>query len=224
MHQHTHVIANIVAAHLFAFECFVILDLARREQMGHPAGPNGAGKTTFYHAHLRPAGLRFVNADLLAGELKIGPYAAAKVADSLRRELMNQRESFVFETVFSDPVGDKLEFLREAGRAGYTVVLCFIGISGAEVSEQRVAMRVSRGGHDVPTEKLIERFPRVTANLKAALKELPHVWIFDNDDLRMPFRVAAVLEGGKLAQLAAPVPKWLRPLLPQKMSGASLIP
>src|SRR5262245_50603237 len=24
------------------------------------AGPNGAGKTTFYHAHLQPAGLRFV--------------------------------------------------------------------------------------------------------------------------------------------------------------------
>ena len=29
-------------------------------------GPNGAGKTTFYHAHLKPAGLRFVNADVLA--------------------------------------------------------------------------------------------------------------------------------------------------------------
>ena len=28
------------------------------------AGPNGAGKTTFYHAHLRPAALRFINADV----------------------------------------------------------------------------------------------------------------------------------------------------------------
>ena len=27
------------------------------------AGPNGAGKTTFYHAHLQPAGLHFINAD-----------------------------------------------------------------------------------------------------------------------------------------------------------------
>jgi predicted ABC-type ATPase len=33
------------------------------------AGPNGAGKTTFYHAHLRPTGLRFVNAGVLAREL-----------------------------------------------------------------------------------------------------------------------------------------------------------
>src|SRR4051794_16520603 len=35
------------------------------------AGPNGAGKTTFFHAHLAPAGLRFVNADVLADELAV---------------------------------------------------------------------------------------------------------------------------------------------------------
>jgi predicted ABC-type ATPase len=34
------------------------------------AGPNGAGKTTFYHAHLQSAGLRLVNADVLARELR----------------------------------------------------------------------------------------------------------------------------------------------------------
>ena len=52
------------------------------------AGPNGAGKTTFYHAHLQPAALRFVNADVLARELDLEPYAAAKVAEALRRDLM----------------------------------------------------------------------------------------------------------------------------------------
>lgn len=75
------------------------------------AGPNGAGKTTFYHAHLAAAGLRFLNADVLARELDLEPYAAARVAAALRRELVRQRESFVFETVFSDPVGEKLAFL-----------------------------------------------------------------------------------------------------------------
>jgi predicted ABC-type ATPase len=42
------------------------------------AGPNGAGKTTFYHAHLRRAGLPFINADALAGGLDLEPYAAAR--------------------------------------------------------------------------------------------------------------------------------------------------
>ena len=177
------------------------------------AGPNGAGKTTFFDAHLKPCGLRFINTDVLADELDLEPYAAARVAAALRKELVDQRESFVFETVLSDPVGDKLSFLNAAADRGYTVVLCFIGISSAGVSEERVAMRVSQGGHDVPTEKLISRFPRTLANLKAAIHELPHVWIFDNDDLRTPFRRVAVFEQGRQMALTKPVPKWLRPLL-----------
>jgi predicted ABC-type ATPase len=173
------------------------------------AGANGAGKSTFYHAHLRAAALRFVNAGALARELKVDPYAAAEMANSLRRELIRQRESFVFETVFSDPVGDKLAFLKDAAAVGYTVVLCFIGISSPQVSEQRMAMRVSQGGHDVPTEKLRTRYPRIVANLKSALREVPHLWIFDNGDLRAPFRLAAIFENGQPLQLHKPIPRWL---------------
>jgi predicted ABC-type ATPase len=175
------------------------------------AGPNGSGKTTFYHSHLKPCGLRFINADLLARELDLDPYAAARAADALRRELIKQRESFVFETVFSDPMGDKLAFLKNAAKAGYTVVLCFVGIAGSEISEERVAMRVSQGGHDVPTEKLIARFPRTLANLKVAIRELPHVFVFDNDDLRMPFRQVAVFKQGRELSLSKPLPRWLQP-------------
>lgn len=190
------------------------LPLDRRPVIVAIAGPNGAGKTTFYHSHLQPAGLRFVNADVLARQLNMEPYAAARLADSLRRELVRQRESFVFETVFSDPVGEKLEFLKTAALAGYTTVLCYIGISGPEVSDERVAMRVSQGGHDVPPEKLIARFPRTLVNLKAALRELPCVWVFDNGDLRSPFRLVTVFINGQLVQMHKPVPKWLRPLVP----------
>jgi predicted ATPase len=102
------------------------------------AGPNGAGKTTFYYAHLQSAGLRLVNADVLARELGIDPYAAARVADGIRRELVNQRESFIFETFFSDPVGEKLTFLKDATQAGYNTILCFIGTASSRISEQRV--------------------------------------------------------------------------------------
>lgn len=177
------------------------------------AGPNGAGKSTFYHAHLQPAGLRFVNADALARELNLEPYVAASVADALRRELVRQRESFVFETVFSDPAGEKLSFLKQAEALGYAVGVCFIGISSPRMSEERVAMRVSQGGHDVPTEKLRSRFPRTLANLKAAIRELPLVLVFDNSDLRTPFRQVATFERGELKSLKRPVPKWLRQIL-----------
>jgi predicted ABC-type ATPase len=173
------------------------------------AGPNGAGKTTFYGAHLAHAGLRLVNADALALELAIPPYDAAEVATKLREALVEQRESFVFETVFSDPVGDKREFLRGASAAGYTVVLCFIGLASPELSDERVAMRVLQGGHDVPAEKLRARFGRTLENLRQAIRELPHVLVFDNSDLARPFRKVAEFDHGEAVELASPLPGWL---------------
>lgn len=186
--------------------------LDRRPVLLALAGPNGAGKTTFYHAHLKPSGLRFLNADEIARELEIDAYEAARVLAQLRQELVKQRESFVFETVFSDPVGDKLAFLTEAARAGYGVVLCFIGISGPQKSEERVAMRVSQGGHDVPSEKLVSRFPRTMTNLEAAIRQLPYVLIFDNDDLKTPFRKVASFIHGRQEWAAKPMPQWLESL------------
>jgi predicted ABC-type ATPase len=177
------------------------------------AGSNGAGKSTFFDAHLKSSGLRFVNADVIARDLEIDAYEAAGVVTALRKELVNQRESFIFETVFSDPVGDKLNFLKKANESGYAVVLCFIGLTDAATSEQRVAMRVSQGGHDVPTEKLTERFPRTLANLAAAIRELPCVLIFDNSDLRTPFRHVAGFANGERVSLDNPVPAWLKRLL-----------
>ncbi len=173
------------------------------------AGPNGAGKTTFYHAHLRQTGLLFINADVLARQLNLDPYAAARIADVLRREFVARGASFVFETVFSDPVGEKLSFLRETAQAGYTVVLCYIGISGPDVSEVRVAMRVSQGGHDVSAEKLRSRFPRTIENLRAAIRDLPHILIYDNDELANPYRLVGVFEQGRQRALNEPVPTWL---------------
>jgi predicted ABC-type ATPase len=188
--------------------------LNRRPIVVALAGPNGAGKTTFYRTYLRPSGLRFVNADVVARDLGVDAYKAARLADTLRRQLVQQRESFIFETVFSDPVGDKLTFLKEVERSGYAVVLFFIGIDGPEVSDQRVTMRVLKGGHDVPADKIKERYPRVMSNLKRALAELSNVRVYDNGDLNRPYRLVATVENGQGIELRDPIPGWLRELLP----------
>jgi hypothetical protein len=39
------------------------------------------------------------------------------------------------------------------------------------------------------------------------------VWIFDNDDLRTPFRRVAVFENGEPVAMNEPVPAWLATLL-----------
>ena len=70
-------------------------------------------------------------------------YEAARIADQVRRSLLVERRSFIMETVFSDPEGDKLAFLREATDAGYAVVLLFVGINGSDLSVLRVQQRAA---------------------------------------------------------------------------------
>jgi predicted ABC-type ATPase len=178
------------------------------------AGPNGAGKSTFYLSYLGPVGLRFVNADVTALEMGLDAYEAAALAETTRRGLFEEGQSFVFETVFSDPVGEKLAFLEEAVAAGYSVVLCFVGVSQPEVSEERVAIRVSKGGHDVPADKLLARYPRVMENLGRALVRLPLVLVYDNDDLREPHRFCLAMGYGKVLETVDPVPEWVRAAMP----------
>ena len=191
----------------------MIPGLSQRPVVVALAGPNGAGKSTFYGAHLRATGLRLVNADILARELGVDAYRAAEMAGALRETLLEQKESFVFETVFSDPVGDKISFLQRAVGAGYNVILCFIGISDPAKSEERVMMRVTQGGHEVPADKLVTRFPRTLENLRKSLRALPHVFVFDNNDLSDPYRQIAVFHNGEAAFLSKSTPVWLQDIL-----------
>ena len=100
-------------------------------------------------------------------------------------------------------------FLREAATKGYTVVVCFIGLDNAAMSEQRVSMRVAQGGHDVPSEKIAARFDRTLQNLVRAIRELPSVVVYDNSDLNRPFAKVAEYGGGRAIWISATAPPWL---------------
>ena len=171
--------------------------LERRPIVIAIAGSNGAGKSTFFDTFFSNCSLRFVNADVLADRLDINAYEAADLAAAIRSSLVSQGESFVFETVLSDPIGDKVSTLSNYVESGYTVVLIFIRVSNVKESIRRVSMRASQGGHDVPDEKLRARFERTKANLERAIQQLPHVVVFDNSDLDMPFQLVEVYEHGE---------------------------
>ena len=180
------------------------------------AGPNGAGKSTFFEAQFLFLGLRFINADVIAKELGIGAYEAAAVGEQLRQEMLARKESFVFETVLSDPEGTKVDFLREAAEAGYNVLLCFIGLDSPAVSRERVALRTMQGGHGVPKEKLIARYERTMQNLTRALKVLPHVLVYDNSRMGVAhrFRFVAEYRRGVPVRLASELPAWFKTSAP----------
>ena len=177
------------------------------------AGPNGAGKSTFYAAHLQHLGLDFVNADLLVATLGLSVEEGANAADALRQEFLDERKSFVTETVFSDPVGAKLQFLREAIAAGYEVALLFIGLSSAALSEARVAHRVAGGGHDVPSEKLARRYAQSLENLAQAMRFVPTVYLFDNSSAATPHRLVLTVRGGLAKCEVRELPRWAADVL-----------
>ena len=177
------------------------------------AGPNGAGKSTFFTHFLSPTSLPFVNADLIARELAPSDpnsvtAAAVELATRHRLDLLGRRASFVLETVFSDPVGDKLDFLHRAQAASFAVFLVFVGLESPMLSRARVAERVERGGHDVPPAKLGERFPRTLANLRQALGFVDLALLFDNSLVDEPFRFVAAYQHGKLMESTGVRPRW----------------
>ena len=128
------------------------------------AGSNGAGKSTF-HAHaLKPRlDFPFVNADEIAKTF-LGPIddaqslRAAVIASNHRNQYVQNRQSFIFETVFSDAKSEKVTFLKAMQDSGYLVLLVFIGIPSSNVSQARVIGRVLQGGHDVPDDRIKTAF------------------------------------------------------------------
>ncbi len=137
------------------------------------AGPNGAGKSTFYEAHLSATGLPFLNSDVVARELGVTDYEASRALDEIRELYIERGISFISETVFSDPVGAKVAMLRRGMEAGFNVKLIYIGIESPALAQARVNHRVGNGGHPVPPDKILARYPRSLANLARAVRSWP---------------------------------------------------
>jgi len=176
------------------------------------AGPNGAGKSTFYEAYLSHLDLPFYNADVLARQLDIDAYTAAKQIAAIRDLCIENKTSFITETVFSDPVGEKISVLQHAEKMGFNVDLIYIGIHSPQQSGERVASRVSAGGHDVPSEKLEGRYTRSLENLKRAIQVLPRVLVYDNSSRKTPHRFVAEFRKGEPYRISEQdPPHWLPP-------------
>ena len=143
--------------------------------MQHPnlyiiAGPNGAGKTTASFSLLPDVlhCLNFVNADEIARGLS--PFAPESVAIQagkimLQRidELLLQGVDFAIETTLA--TRSYVQLVHRAQQLDYKVHLIFFALENEEQAIQRVAQRVSNGGHNIPETDIRRRFKRGIANL-----------------------------------------------------------
>lgn len=127
------------------------------------AGPNGAGKTSAAMTllpdflHIR----EFVNADEIARGLS--PLNASSVAIEAGRlmlkrlqTLIEQRKHFAFETTGAGH--GHIRTLERCRDTSYEISLAFLYLLSADLAVDRVKLRVSQGGHDVPQADIIRRY------------------------------------------------------------------
>jgi predicted ABC-type ATPase len=173
-------------------------------------GPNGAGKSTFVRLVLAPSwpATTFVNADEIAARRwpddPMGhAYEAAESAAATRARLIELGRPLIAETVFSHL--SKLDLMRDARRAGYFVALHVLMVP-EDLSVDRVAYRVARGGHDVPVDKIRARYRRLWSLVASAVPRATSATFWDNSHRHGPTMVA--LFGDGLAVGAPDWPSW----------------
>lgn len=119
----------------------------------------------------------------------------------------------------------KIDLIEDMQRAGYFVLLFFVGLTNAELSILRVQTRVAEHGHDVPMERLLKRFPKTQRAIAAASKVADAAIFTDNSrDLKQAFTVCRVqLGASELYDLrASPVSvppaiaEWLEIVAPRE--------
>lgn len=150
------------------------------------AGPNGAGKSTFAREFLphEASCPRFVNADLIAAGLSpFDPELAALRAGRLMLGEIKHHaltgNSFAIETTLSGKSYARL--ISQWQAIGYWVHLVFLKLPLPELAIQRVAIRVSQGGHHVPESVIRRRFSEGWWNFQNVYSRLVDSWeLYDN--------------------------------------------
>lgn len=163
------------------------------------AGCNGAGKTTASITIL-PEILQceeFVNADEIAKA--ISPFhpesvaiAAGKIMLDRIEKLMDGEHSFSIETTLSTK--SYVNLVRKAQSRGFVVQLLFFWLPTPEAAIQRVAKRVSEGGHNIPQEVIIRRYYAGINNLFHLFMGIVDAWMVV-ENMRNPRVIIA--DGGK---------------------------
>lgn len=185
------------------------------------AGPNGSGKTTITSRILHHEWLEnsvYINPDQVAQE-RFGDWnsteavrQAAEFCADCRERCLNDKQSMIFETVFS--ADDKLDFIRRAKQAGFFIRLFFVCTASPMINAARIAGRVMKGGHDVPIAKIISRYQKSIINCKIATAIADRVYLYDNSvdgqEARILLRFA---NGSIIKQYTTDIPQWAKMLM-----------
>jgi predicted ABC-type ATPase len=201
------------------------------------AGCNGAGKSSIGGAALIESGAHFYNPDQAArkiitanahrhppptmGEVNAAAWSQGR---TLLERAIDQHLDFAFETTLGGQT--MTELLERAAADGLAVHVWFAGLQGVELHLERVRQRVVRGGHDIPREKIVERYDGGRKNLIRLLPRLASLRVYDNSTEAAPTQGLTpaprlllhcvernIVAPKKLRSLLADTPEWAKPIV-----------
>jgi predicted ABC-type ATPase len=193
------------------------------------AGTNGAGKSSISGAMLLQQGTEYFNPDEAAQRiLHANPGITQEQANSaawyegkrLLERAIRERLDFAFETTLGGSTIAAL--LASALAAGIEVRIWYVGLSSPELHIARVRSRVARGGHNIPEDRIRERYDRSRSNLIQLLPAVTELRVYDNSDEADPGTGAApqptlILHWAQRRVVKScdlkKAPEWAKPIL-----------
>ena len=193
------------------------------------AGVNGAGKSSVAGGFLEKEGDAFFNPDTVAQQIRslhpdipltLANAHAWQIGKSLLEQAITSGRDYRFETTLGGRTIAQL--LEQAARSGHRLHLWFCGLASADLHLRRVRSRVAHGGHDIPEEKIRERWNRSRENLIRLLPLIDHLRVYDNSAEADPAEghrpkplLLLEMQRGKITAPAdlSGAPDWAKPII-----------
>ena len=193
------------------------------------AGVNGAGKSSIGESEFRSEGLSVFNPDTIAQQIRdlhpdisltLANAHAWQIGKSLLEQAIAGGQDYRFETTLGGRTIAQL--LEKAARSGHRLQVWFCGLASADLHIRRVRSRVAHGGHDIPVEKIRERWNRSRENLIRLLPCIDHLRVYDNSSEADPAEgrqpQPVLLLEMQRGQITAPAdlsnaPDWAQPII-----------
>ncbi len=184
------------------------------------AGPNGCGKSTAYdRSDVDEFGgtVWIINPDLLTSKIMDVEHLSrqdANLASVVRIEKwleasINAHQTIGVETVLS--TGKYRRLVEHATARGFEVRLIYVFIADPQQQLERIRLRVAKGGHDVPKDKVLERRSKSLRQLGWFFDRADEAWIFDNGSAEP--KLIGRKQGNKISLSSSVPPEMMQNLL-----------
>lgn len=143
-----------------------------------------------------------------------------QIGKALLERAIAEGRDYLFETTLGG--NTIVAILEQAAQGGHHVHVWFCGLESAQLHIHRVRKRAERGGHDIPVEKIHQRWRRSRENLIRLLPHIHHLRVYDNSYEADPAageqpRPVLLLEtqSGKIIVQAdlEGAPEWAQPII-----------